>query len=1777
MKILEGHHVSPRARNGRKLQRVFRAQGTTWNKAMSSLPSVQVRNSQTQLQTTALTPTQRQLSNLSESKSAENDRKTISNRPGMYGRANLFCTHTSASTCVVSIFKPYFMRIFGERKEKSWYMKVSGDRRYAELKLHLVNDCQHMLSTEVKKWDQNNKSMEWIDRSKLPTSNQVLDVVYNESKDDISAIANHSHPYYIPVMITSVSSKGIGDARFALESLIIELMPLTERDKILCITSDFPQGIKFSLLKNYYFSLYHEHLDEVIASHFFPSSRSVHDSDPSKPSLPPLLSPHHYFDYFTLHFLDDLLCKRIDATIGKPLEDFLLLPNLSQGITVDCSVWIQNIIVNSYKNNSWFGQILGNASRVGGKSPSDEPLIEYKVIPPNVVTFNGKLSHLDLLMNYVDWLDQVEQCQHKAKEVDLSSSNVHDLEWNVFTSGALSLDETRAKPILFGEPLQSSTVDRYKITEKLLKRAIANSYFCNFTDANILSTMTRVSTDHTDNQSFDVEMWHVKKWLNPSIYLSHPFHCPDGISLPEFLQKFDATNLNLIIPRPIQCIIAHKFSLLTSTSPPLLLSSTSKKSMPTKTERINETSFATYTAKSILEAEDMAMTTQFSKSKKRQQQEHFWKNIVDLLIYCQDNPQWLNARIHWKYPPILQHGTLAIPEADLENLYLSYAETSLPFSHKLCMKMIIEDWYPFLEVQFKSQSLASGDNASADKMGGNWLRFLSYRSEDKINSIPHHETDVKKITSQIVQMICDFYPNGLHLSQIQPKLIQHFGTWIDAPKMIDQNTNLFQMILLHCKQDLSVTFADPDYDPIVVKRRHFNELKEMMFQELDRLDQRNGQGVPLFAIVAFVRNAMPGFLERFHFEEATHKQKKDSKLSKKKALATMDELESETNDALDSLLSREVQTALEIMNTMPQIDVNLTNQWNIRLFVSPHLQELYASVAAIVHEMTYGHTWQQPSILNIRSKICAKFPMVKPSKYGYATLEALIASTPHFSLYAPYPLNLELLLPQSYVDTCNAIEQAMLSVPNQKMTKKELKDILVSKLSPDSMTQSDISEIKKYLDNMHNHFSHILTFQWNKDQKTWNYSLRPKLSHSPADRIPAMTKLRFVFGSLHTPNTPSSDIRFTYSELANGWESKFGGQSKMPLEILLTNPCLVISSNSKNRLNTLYQWEEVKKPMISFWYYLSERVKEKQNLLDLNQFQDEFETLFGAPCLTLDMQKFLQGHGCDIVAKDNKLYVKTPTMLDFDITIPPKFVSNSLALSDQLMQQLQTYFNVDKTIIFTLYRNVANLSLRVFTMDRQMENKIERDVMEWSEQHLQTKVEKVNSSRNDYFLQIISCVLNNAQMSKCNAFNLHKMFISGSNGMEMLPNHCTKVDTYGFKWKTGPNFELSKTQTWDEKLISMLKQSNTIGLTFEAIRTRWPIGLLDSVAFPYSTHGNDADFCAAILSTVTLSRAIDVQYRDGIRYYISNEKSVYNDQYYSSLEMWLEHLIQKCPDGIALSSLQHHLLQYDPNLSNLLTRSKHIRHHNASKNYNNYLLMLDWLQHRIQPYIQLDPSSNATTFPDLFVTWKNINQLSAYNLTHHGIMKYFYWRERLLNEAIVRQLCYSNDISSTSDASPTAFVLLKSFHCYSPQSLQYLHHACFIEQFDTFLIPTKYRNNLANALDFLESNVCIKLKSPMHSVPTATSVHPIHSPLPVRRSIEAVLDRCANERHFWTKDNLRMVPLCIVPSMLHQQFGDLFFQHFQQSSLPLDLLFEWFSFSVIHDSVPFVQLEPAVI
>ncbi|ETO25012.1 hypothetical protein RFI_12133, partial [Reticulomyxa filosa] len=260
----------------------------------------------------------------------------------MRNEMKFYCTYKSESMVVLSIFKLYFMKLFGDIGKRSWYKQL-GIKHGSEIQhviIYFVKDSRDLMALEVLEYVDKNSMMKWMERDKLPQSNQSLNMVVCD-KDMSSMVLTHQHPYYVPILLKSiyVRTDTIDNVCLTMERLIDYFSPLSEHDKLLCIASEFPNGIPLTQFKDYYLHLYNRPFEHTVLSWLHKQEQEKEKEGDgggsqcpeSTPSLAqpcqPILSIQHLSNYFQMYSSNILLCQ---TTEQPSLHDFLLLPNSYQ-------------------------------------------------------------------------------------------------------------------------------------------------------------------------------------------------------------------------------------------------------------------------------------------------------------------------------------------------------------------------------------------------------------------------------------------------------------------------------------------------------------------------------------------------------------------------------------------------------------------------------------------------------------------------------------------------------------------------------------------------------------------------------------------------------------------------------------------------------------------------------------------------------------------------------------------------------------------------------------------------------------------------------------------------------------------------------------------------------------------------------------------------------------------------------------------------------------------------------------------------------------------------------------------------------------------------------------------------------------------------------------------------------------------------------------------------------------------------------------------------------
>ncbi|ETO21430.1 hypothetical protein RFI_15775 [Reticulomyxa filosa] len=334
MKLLEGQGSPSRARNCQKIQGWCRWQWVNRARTCGKLPNVQVRRYHQKSQSEKFDGKGAQVDARSEAEAMESKAKEVEEekRTEMHGWTKVYCTHNQNGCIVLSIFKPCFLKAFGnwEWLKASKSNALKKEKTKEKTKVHFVIDYRPIISKEAIERIGGRKAIGWIDRSQLPVDNSNNDSNNDNNNNNnnnnkniqLSDIWKHNHPYYIPIMITSTSTETTETTCKALETWIMDQTPLSDVEKCVCIANDFPQGIPLQMFKTYYRTLFDENLDHKVFTSLHPDQPSLDHT--SVPSL------HDYFQFFVTSFSDHLLCKKVSHKLGDTFDDLLLIPNVYQ-------------------------------------------------------------------------------------------------------------------------------------------------------------------------------------------------------------------------------------------------------------------------------------------------------------------------------------------------------------------------------------------------------------------------------------------------------------------------------------------------------------------------------------------------------------------------------------------------------------------------------------------------------------------------------------------------------------------------------------------------------------------------------------------------------------------------------------------------------------------------------------------------------------------------------------------------------------------------------------------------------------------------------------------------------------------------------------------------------------------------------------------------------------------------------------------------------------------------------------------------------------------------------------------------------------------------------------------------------------------------------------------------------------------------------------------------------------------------------------------------------
>ena len=805
-------------------------------------------------------------------------------------------------------------------------------------------------------------------------------------------------------------------------------------DKLITILNEYPEGIEIKQFCSEYFQLFREN--------FIRQTDKIKDKE---------ITQNEQFDEGTLLSLQEFFNEYSEIAVSKYVpskKQLVLFANVNQKISLNISNWIENIIVKNPE--CWFNALLSDPNHL---------FVEYSIKSPSTLILNGRLSYLEGVIQYLQWLDQIEQYTLSSK---LSES---EDAWTIFVSQSNLSNE---KQSLFDMDNYHHNNGRYKISKELLLYGIKQSYFMDISNAKGVNS---------DTMRF-----------NESIFVHHPFDAPSPILLSKFLElQIETDGMDEIrqwkVPLVVQNILKRKQR--TTIAPQQIFvnhermqpdRSRTRNVKPMKEESRREIQAKIVEKQPPLETSSKLITKATSSNKHVNEDKVVKMDDISLPIAIENNLEKLSKHSDRKNHKItadiarnLLHvlrqcemdnyaksvkldsisvgsrHKIAISEYDIVILWKSYYRTGLNVNHSKMMQELIYIYYPYFEIHL----VPSYTNSTK------YMRYISIREDSNVlsadNNSPSTFPDSDKTpiynAGSFQRAVSDLitsnkqHSDGLHLSQIITKLSQS-NAYIFKPAFFEQNWDKRHSLwLLHDKHcGLSIISSSPRYDPIVAVVESEHNIQDFIMREVHGHDRRDGNGVPLPAILSLVRAVSPTFV--------------NSQFASLSETANTQQRNRNHDDVINFL--QNIQT-IDLMSVNGKFR-NVTNLNDVTIYASPNISELHDSITDIIKNES---TSQLISLDHVSSALTHKYPALKLDKYGFENdIEALIESTPNYSVHKLYPLSPSYGLPTPYVTLCDAISRCLPSLDaNRPILEVQLRSAVTSALNPKSSNSNIENEV----------------------------------------------------------------------------------------------------------------------------------------------------------------------------------------------------------------------------------------------------------------------------------------------------------------------------------------------------------------------------------------------------------------------------------------------------------------------------------------------------------------------------------------------------------------------------------------------------------------------------------------------------------------------------------------------------------------------------------------------
>ena len=1013
--------------------------------------------------------------------------------------------YQSENEIVLSLLKTRFVRIFSSNDNPSsslFTILNSNDNILSSNAIPLSHHLLELLRTQnIDICILNNHQL--LDENVLREYGDVISTTNNFQQFESLNKENNvqlNNPFYVDFILKRSSHITGDDALshrlllgiFELEKLLFQFPPLSMSDKLISILNEYPQGIDITKFCHEYKGLFRENF-----IHQSELNKTVKTFDNKDKDLQYIGIDDVILDQDTMNQLQDFFNQYSEIVVAKYVpnkQDMVLFANLNQKISLNISNWIENIIVNNDK--CWFNILFNSPNML---------FVEYSIKSPSTLILNGRLSYLESVIQYFQWLDQVEQytvsaTTHSTKTTK-SNTNINEADtWSIFISqdNISDINGNRQQQFLFDTNNYFNNNGRFKMSKQLLLYGLKQSYFLDIDNIN-------------NYQNINMENLELKHLFDESIFVHHPFDAPSPITLSKFLELQIETDPDVVdeikswkIPLVVENILKRKklgtgnnyrgnqekiLNAQSFSQSEIHESRQSKPSLKSHSMNIGQTmntgesrdiqakvinmrespveTTSKLISKATSNANMPALNTELTDSSMVRQDDvsipiaiennlnNLWKNsrhkvrpetvkkLLQLLRRCETDNYTNCIKLDNAF--MGNRSKIAISEYDIAELWKSYYRTPLNITHPKLMQELIYVYYPYFEIHLVSPHTNST----------RYSRYISIRDDPNIlsmdNSYPLSNDNITFIDSadSFKNAVHDLitnnknYSDGLYLSQIITKLSQS-NQYVFSSSFFGQNWDKHYSLfsLLSKKDGLSTIPSLPRYDPIITAIETEDSIQDFITREVHGHDRRDGNGVALPAILSLVRAVSPNFFNsEFKSISETAKSKKSSKPIYH-------------DDVVNFLRDIETIDLLSATNNLTYVN----NLDDITIYATPQISELHESITEIINNLSNNNQETLTTIDKIAVELINKYPALNVDKYGFENdIEALIETTPNFATYKPYPLSPSYVLPTSYVTLCDAISRALTQFEiGKSILEVQLRSAVIAILNPDLSHPTEI-------------------------------------------------------------------------------------------------------------------------------------------------------------------------------------------------------------------------------------------------------------------------------------------------------------------------------------------------------------------------------------------------------------------------------------------------------------------------------------------------------------------------------------------------------------------------------------------------------------------------------------------------------------------------------------------------------------------------------------------------